>query len=76
MAVMVEKEQGARLISYPFVGLQDEVDEALEGRCEQIIDVGTAPPYHKVLYAWRIQRGDYRAGLCTVAPSLYIGWID
>lgn len=59
---MVEKNEGARLCKYPWIGVQDEVDAALSHKCSQILDVSAGPPFHKVLYAWRIQRGDYRGG--------------
>lgn len=57
---MVSQSQGKRLCTYPFIGLQDEVDDALSFKCASIMDVTTGPPFHKVLYAWRVQHGDYR----------------
>lgn len=65
VTAMVEANEGGRLCSYPFVGLQDEVDTALEFKCQHIYDLTSAPPFHKVLYAWRIARGDYR-GAATI----------
>ncbi|KAI5799179.1 nucleoporin Nup120/160-domain-containing protein [Peziza echinospora] len=67
---MVEQEQGLRLCSFPFIGLQDEVDEILSGRCETILDVNAGPPFHKVLYAWRIQRGDFRGAAAVLHQRL------
>ncbi|KAH8148666.1 uncharacterized protein LAJ45_07377 [Morchella importuna] len=67
---MVEAGQGSKLCSYPFVGLQDEVDEALVYKCSSIIDVTTGPPFHKVLYAWRVQRGDYRGAAAILHERL------
>lgn len=57
---MVSQSQGKRLCTYPFIGLQDEVDDALSFKCASIMDVTTGPPFHKVLYAWRVKHGDYR----------------
>lgn len=59
---MVENNAGERLCQYPWIGLQDEVDDALTFKCSQILDVSAGPQFHKVLYAWRIRRGDYRGG--------------
>ncbi|KAL7273197.1 hypothetical protein RUND412_003954 [Rhizina undulata] len=67
---MVEQNEGAKLCSYPFIGLQDEVDEALAFKCQSILDVSAGPPFHKVLYAWRIQRGDYRGAAVVLHERL------
>lgn len=67
---MVEQDQGLHLISYPFASLQDEVDEALLVKCETIVDVTTGPPFHKVLYAWRIRHGDYRGAASVLHQRL------
>lgn len=67
VTALVERNEGARLCSYPWIGLQDEVDDALEYKCLQTIDVTSGPPFHKMLAAWRIQRGNYRGG--TSRPS-------
>lgn len=67
---MVEQDQGLHLTTYPFVGLQDEIDEALSGKCETILDVIHGPPFHKVLYAWRIERGDYRGAASVLHQRL------
>jgi nuclear pore complex protein Nup160 len=62
VGVMVAQHEGERLCAYPWVGLQDEVDEALDFKCQHTLDVSVGPPFHQVLYAWRIRRGDYRGG--------------
>ncbi|TGZ79732.1 hypothetical protein EX30DRAFT_74495 [Ascodesmis nigricans] len=67
---MVEQNEGARLCAYPFLGLQDEVDAALEFKCQHIMDLSIAPPFHKVLYAWRIERGDYRGAASILYERL------
>jgi hypothetical protein len=70
VGAMVEQNEGARLCQYPFVGLQDEVDEALAFKCSNMLDVSTGPQFHKVLYAWRVKRGDYRGGK-NPSPNMY-----
>lgn len=57
---MSESSYASELASLPFLGLQDHVDEILLSRCQTIVDVGAGIPYHKILYAWRIKRGDFR----------------
>ena len=57
---MCESSFAAELVSLPFNGLQDEVDEILAQKCQSIVDVDVGVPYHKILYAWRIRRNDFR----------------
>jgi len=71
VTAMVSQDQGERLCSYPWIGLQDEVDDALKYNCQQVLDVSIGPPFHQVLYAWRIQKGDYRGGKFVEVPWGY-----
>ena len=57
---MCEASSASRLIDLPFIGLQENVDEILAQKCLSIIDVTVGVPYHKILYAWRIKRSDFR----------------
>jgi len=57
---MCETSYATQLIELPFIGLQDTVDDILAQKCQSIVDVNVGIPYHKILYAWRIQRGDFR----------------
>jgi nuclear pore complex protein Nup160 len=57
---MCETNSGTHLIRLPFIGLQDDVDSSLAESCANIININQGPPYHKVLYAWRVKRGDFR----------------
>jgi len=63
---MCESSRAAQLTELPFIGLQDEVDEILAQKCQGIVDVTVGVPYHKILYAWRIKRNDFRgaAAIC------------
>jgi len=70
VGAMVEQHEGVRLCQYPFVGLQDDVDEALAFKCSTIMDVSEGPQFHKVLYAWRTQRGDYRGAASILYERL------
>ncbi|TVY53652.1 Nucleoporin [Lachnellula cervina] len=57
---MCETSYASQLIDLPFISLQDSVDEILAQKCQSIVDVNVGIPYHKILYAWRIKRGDFR----------------
>jgi nuclear pore complex protein Nup160 len=57
---MCETSYSFQLVDFPFIGLQDKVDEILAQKCQSIVDVNGGIPYHKILYAWRIKRGDFR----------------
>ncbi|KAF4632411.1 hypothetical protein G7Y89_g5712 [Cudoniella acicularis] len=57
---MCETSYASQLTDLPFIGLQDEVDEILAQKCQSIVDVTVGVPYHKILYAWRVRRNDFR----------------
>lgn len=57
---MCESSYASQLVSLPFLGLQDAVDEILTQKCQSIVDVNVGVPYHKILYSWRIKRSDFR----------------
>ena len=59
---MCENGAADKLCRYPFIGLQEEVNDALEFKCKELHDVRTSPPFHKVLYSWRVKRFDFRGG--------------
>jgi nuclear pore complex protein Nup160 len=67
---MCETAYAAQLIELPFIGLQDTVDEILAQKCQSIVDVNVGIPYHKILYAWRIKRGDFRGAASTSLERL------
>lgn len=57
---MCENSYATELTELPLVGLHDEVDDYLASKCHKIVDVTVGVPYHKILYAWRIRRNDFR----------------
>ncbi|RDL42087.1 Uncharacterized protein BP5553_02066 [Venustampulla echinocandica] len=63
---MCETSYASELVEFPFIGLQDAVDEILAQKCHSIVDVTVGVPYHKILYAWRIRRSDFR-GAATIS---------
>ncbi|KAE9376840.1 hypothetical protein N431DRAFT_401327 [Stipitochalara longipes BDJ] len=63
---MCESSYASQLTELPFIGLQDTVDVILAQKCQSIVDVTVGVPYHKILYAWRIKRSDFR-GAATIS---------
>jgi nuclear pore complex protein Nup160 len=57
---MCESSYASELVELPFIGFQDMVDEILAQKCQSIVEVTVGVPYHKILYAWRIRRSDFR----------------
>ena len=67
---MCESSSASELIDLPFIGLQSAVDEILAQKCQSIIDVNASVPYHKILYAWRIRRNDFRGAAAVSLERL------
>ncbi|KAK3394586.1 nucleoporin Nup120/160-domain-containing protein [Podospora didyma] len=67
---MCETGQNADLISLPFSGLQNKVDEILLEKCRATMDVINGVPYHQILYGWRISHNDYRGGAAILLDRL------
>ncbi|KAI1007780.1 Nucleoporin [Podosphaera aphanis] len=67
---MCESSNATKLISLPFIGLQDKVDDILSEKCRGIVDFSVGIPYHKILYAWRIKRGDFRGAAAILLQRL------
>ena len=69
---MCEGPHCAELAALPFPGpLAAAVDDALAQRCRDAVDVVTgSPPYHQLLYAWRIRRNDYRGAAAVLLDRI------
>jgi nuclear pore complex protein Nup160 len=67
---MCETGQNRELVSLPFGGLQDKIDEILLDKCRGAKDVLNGVPYHQILYAWRVSRNDYRGGAAVLLDRL------
>lgn len=67
---MCETGQNRELVSLPFAGLQDRVDEILLEKCRAAKDVLDGVPYHQILYAWRVSRNDYRGAAAVLLDRL------
>jgi len=67
---MCETSSASELIDLPFIGLQSAVDDILAQKCQSILDVNSSVPYHKILYAWRIKRNDFRGAAAVSLERL------
>ncbi|KAL2017842.1 hypothetical protein VTK56DRAFT_1644 [Thermocarpiscus australiensis] len=67
---MCETGHSTELVSLPFAGLQNGVDDILAEKCRAARDVLHGVPYHQVLYAWRIGHGDYRGAAAILFDRL------
>jgi nuclear pore complex protein Nup160 len=67
---MCETSSASELIDLPFIGLQSAVDDILAQKCQGIVDVNASVPYHKILYAWRIKRNDFRGAAAVSLERL------
>lgn len=67
---MCETGQNRELVSLPFAGLQDKIDEILLEKCRGAKDVLSGVPYHQILYAWRVSRNDYRGAAAVLLDRL------
>ena len=65
VGTMCTQQAAAELISLPFVGLLEYIDAELEARATASSGQEGGTPFHDILYAFRIRRGDYR-GAATV----------
>lgn len=67
---MVSQSQTAALLKFPFIGLVDEVDATLADLCHKKLNLGTGPPYHQILYSFRISRGNFRGAASILHERL------
>ena len=57
---LVTQARVKQLFSYPWAELADSVDKELEVKAKKTLNTSSRPEYHKILYAWRIKRGNCR----------------
>lgn len=73
---MCETSHATHLLTLPFLTLQPAVDAILAQKCAATIDLATSTPYHKILYAWRIARSDFRGAAAVSLQRLHHLQID
>lgn len=67
---MCETYHNIELVSLPFPGMQQDVDDMLDYRCRNATDVVQGFPYHQVLYSWRIKRNNYRGAASVLLDRI------
>jgi hypothetical protein len=67
---MVSQQQAAQLLKFPFVGLADEVDNTLLSLCQKTLNLASGPPYHQILYSFRIARNNFRGAASILHERL------
>jgi hypothetical protein len=67
---MVSHQQATQLLKFPFVGLSDEVDSTLSQLCQKTLNLTSSPPYHQILYSFRIARNDFRGAASILHERL------
>lgn len=67
---MVSQSQAETLLKFPFVGLSDEVDAILLSLCQKTLNLASGPPYHQILYAFRIARNNFRGAASIMHERL------
>ncbi|KAG5925832.1 hypothetical protein E4U42_003895 [Claviceps africana] len=70
IAKMCETRHTMELVSLPFPGLQQDVDDILTAKCRNATDVVQGFPYHQVLYSWRIKRSNYRGAASVLLDRI------
>jgi DNA repair protein RAD51/nuclear pore complex protein Nup160 len=67
---MVSQHQATQLLKFPFVGLADEVDDTLSSLCQKTLSLSSGPPYHQILYSFRIARNNFRGAASIMHERL------
>jgi hypothetical protein len=67
---MVGQSQVASLLRFPFVGLSNDVDNILSSLCQKTLNLASGPPYHQILYSFRISRNNFRGAASILYERL------
>jgi hypothetical protein len=67
---MVAQQQTTQLLKLPFVDLADEVDDILSSLCHKTLNLAQGPPYHQILYSFRIARNNFRGAASILYERL------
>lgn len=57
---MINQNQMPLLITFPFTRQLEDVDAILAGLCRETVSVSSGPGFHRLLYAFRIAKNNYR----------------
>lgn len=67
---MVSQQLIAQFLKLPLVGLTEEVDSILSSLCQKTLNLASGPPYHQILYAFRISRNNFRGAASILYERL------
>ena len=67
---MVAQSQTTELLKFPFVGLTDSMDTILTSLCQKTLNIASGPPYHQILYSFRISRNNFRGAASILHERL------
>jgi DNA repair protein RAD51/nuclear pore complex protein Nup160 len=67
---MIDQSRTPDLLNFPFLGLTSEVDALLTSLCHKSLNLTSGPPYHQILYAFRIQRNNFRGAASILHDRL------
>jgi DNA repair protein RAD51/nuclear pore complex protein Nup160 len=67
---MTSQSQTTELLKFPFVGLTDEVDNILATLCQKTLNLASGPPYHQILYSFRISQNNFRGAASILHERL------
>ncbi|KAF1840701.1 uncharacterized protein K460DRAFT_410115 [Cucurbitaria berberidis CBS 394.84] len=67
---MITQSQAKELLKLPLVGLTEDVDAILSSLCQKTLNLASGPPYHQILYSFRISRGNFRGAASILYERL------
>jgi DNA repair protein RAD51/nuclear pore complex protein Nup160 len=67
---MITQRLTPHLLSFPFLDLTQEVDALLLAQCHKQLNLASGPPYHQILYAFRITRNNFRGAASILYDRL------
>lgn len=70
ISTMIAHDASPQFLRFPFPGLANAVDAILEEKAHKTLDVHAGPAWHKILYAWRLRRGDFRGAAAVLFERL------
>ncbi|KAF2200042.1 hypothetical protein GQ43DRAFT_397349 [Delitschia confertaspora ATCC 74209] len=70
VTTMIQNSEIPALLKFPFARLTNEVDAILSSLAHKALNVSSGPPYHQILYAFRISRNDFRGAAVILYDRL------
>jgi hypothetical protein len=67
---MISQSRTKDLLALPLVGMAGDVDAILTSLCQKTLNITSGPPYHQILYSFRISRNDFRGAASILYERL------